>query len=75
MADGTWKATSKNQARADYEAKNGKLSKNTHVDHKDNNKSNNSSSNLRAMKAGKNIGKGNKNRPGVKNRTKNNKGK
>lgn len=62
MPDGSWKATSKNQARADYESKNGKLSKNKHVDHKDNNKNNNSSSNLKAMSANKNIGKGNQNR-------------
>lgn len=36
QADGTWKTTSKNKARADYEAKNGKLSKDTDVDHKNN---------------------------------------
>jgi hypothetical protein len=64
-----WVATSKNRARADYESKNGKLPKGTHVDHKDNNKSNSSSGNLQAMKAGKNIGKGNQNRSGVKKTT------
>lgn len=55
--------TSTNRARKDYEDKTGKkLDKGTHVDHKDNNKNNNSSSNLQAMKASKNIGKGNQNR-------------
>lgn len=61
-----WKVTSKNKARADYESKNGKLPKSVHVDHKDNNKMNDSKGNLRAMKASKNIGKGNQNRKGVK---------
>lgn len=60
-ADGS--TTSTNRARKDYEDKTGKkLDKGTHVDHKDNNKNNNSSSNLQAMKASKNIGKGNQNR-------------
>ena len=60
-ADGS--TTSTNRARKDYEDKTGKkLSKGTHVDHKDNNKSNNSKSNLQAMKASDNIAKGNKNR-------------
>lgn len=66
QADGTWKTHSENQARADYEAKNGKLSKKMDVDHKDNNKNNNSSSNLRAMKKGDNIAKENKRRAGKK---------
>lgn len=59
-----WKTESKNQAREDYEKKHGKLSKKTHVDHKDNDKHNNSSSNLKAMSAKKNIGKENKRRAG-----------
>lgn len=57
------KATSTNAARLDYKKATGKsLSKDTHVDHKDNNKRNGSLSNLTAMKASKNIGKGNQNR-------------
>jgi hypothetical protein len=61
-----WKTTSKNKARADYESKNGKLDKNTHVDHKDNNKHNDSKGNLRAISASKNVGKENKRRVGKK---------
>jgi ribosome biogenesis GTPase A len=57
--------TSVNKARKDYEDKTGKkLDKKTHVDHKDNNKSNDSKSNLQAMSAKKNIGKENKRRAG-----------
>lgn len=66
QADGTWKTTSKNKARADYEAKNGKLPRNVDVDHKDNNKKNDSKGNLRAMKHGDNVGKENKRRAGKK---------
>lgn len=61
-----WVTTSKNKARADYESKNGKLSKDTHVDHKDNNKGNDSKGNLRALKGSKNIAKENKRRAGKK---------
>jgi hypothetical protein len=57
------KATSTNAARLDYKKATGKsLSKDTHVDHKDNNKNNGAVKNLQAMKASKNIGKGNKSR-------------
>ena len=57
------KSTSTNAARLDYKRATGKsLSKNTHVDHKDNNHKNGSTSNLRAISASKNIAKGNKNR-------------
>jgi hypothetical protein len=57
------KATSTNAARLDYKRATGKsLSKKTHVDHVDNNKNNGKVSNLRAMSAKKNIGKGNQNR-------------
>lgn len=57
------KTTSTNAARLDYERAHGKtLPKSTHVDHKDNNHKNGSKSNLQAMSAKKNIGKGNKNR-------------
>lgn len=60
--NGKWVTTSKNKARADYESKHGKLDKKTDVDHKDNNKKNDSSSNLQAMSHGKNVGKENKHR-------------
>ena len=63
---GKWVTTSKNKARADYESKNGKLSKNTDVDHKDNNHSNDSSKNLRPLAHGKNTAKENKRRAGKK---------
>lgn len=66
QADGSWKTTSKNKARADYEEKNGKLSKSTHVDHKDNNKKNDSPKNLRAISASANVAKENKRRAGKK---------
>ena len=60
-ADGS--TTSVNKARADYEKASGKkLSKDTHVDHKDNNKNNDSKSNLRAVSRKENIGKENKRR-------------
>ena len=59
-----WVTTSKNKARADYESKNGKLSRDTDVDHKDNNKNNDGKGNLRAMKHGKNVAKENKRRAG-----------
>lgn len=62
-----WKTESKNKAREDYEKKTGKkLSKNTDVDHKDNNKYNDSKGNLRAMSHSKNVGKENKRRVGKK---------
>jgi hypothetical protein len=61
-----WRTESKNKARADYEDTHGKLSKNTDVDHKDNNKKNDSKGNLRAMSHGKNVAKENKRRVGKK---------
>jgi len=64
--DGKWHTTSKNKARADYESKNGKLSKDKHVDHKDNNKNNDSKGNLRAISGKKNVAKENKRRAGKK---------
>ena len=55
--------TSTNKARADYERSSGKkLSKDTHVDHRDNNKNNDSKKNLRAVSRKENIGKENKRR-------------
>ena len=64
--NGEWKTTSSDKARVDYECKNGKLPKDTDVDHKDNNKKNDSKGNLRAMKHGKNVAKENKRRAGKK---------
>lgn len=59
---GKWHTTSKNAARAKYEKEHGKLDRDTDVDHKDNDKKNNSSSNLQAMSHKKNVGKENKHR-------------
>jgi hypothetical protein len=65
--DGKWHTTSKNKARADYESDHGKIkSKNKTVDHKDNNHSNDSKSNLRILDKGKNTAKENKRRAGKK---------
>lgn len=61
---GKWETTSKNAARVEYEDKHGKLSKDTDVDHKDNNKDNDSSGNLRAMSHGDNVAKENAHRAG-----------
>lgn len=61
-----WVTTSKNKARADYEGKHGKLSKDTDVDHKNNKHSDDRSSNLRPLKHGKNTAKENKRRAGKK---------
>ncbi|MEI8137226.1 MAG: HNH endonuclease [Bacteroidota bacterium] len=62
-----WVTTSKNKARADYESKNGKIkSKDTTVDHKDNNHNNDSKGNLRAISRSKNTAKENKRRAGKK---------
>jgi len=62
-----WVTTSKNKARADYESKNGKIkSKDTTVDHKDNNHNNDSNGNLRAISRSKNTAKENKRRAGKK---------
>jgi hypothetical protein len=66
--DGKWHTTSKNKARADYEGKHGKLSKDTDVDHKDNGgrKGHDSMKNLQAMSHSKNVAKENKRRAGKK---------
>jgi len=67
QADGTWKTTSTNKARADYEAKHGKIKdKDKTVDHKDNNHSNDKASNLRVISRSKNTAKENKRRAGKK---------
>lgn len=60
--DGKWHTTSKNAARAKYEKKHGKLSRDTDVDHKNNNHDDDRSSNLRPLKHGKNTAKENKRR-------------
>ena len=64
--DGKWKTTTENAARAKYEKKHGKLARGTDVDHKDNDHDNDSSSNLRPLKHGKNTAKENKRRAGKK---------
>lgn len=61
-----WKTTSQNKARSEYESRNGKLSKDKDVDHKDNNKRNDSKSNLRAISKSSNVAKENKRRAGKK---------
>lgn len=65
---GKWVTTSKNKARADYEAKNGKLPRSTDVDHKNNGgrKGDDRASNLQAMSHSKNVAKENKRRVGKK---------
>lgn len=64
-ADGS--RTTINKARFDYEKKTGKkLSHDTDVDHKNNNHSDDSKGNLRALKHGKNTAKENKRRAGKK---------
>ena len=56
--NGEWKTTSKNKARADYESKTGKkLSKDTDVDHNNNNHNDDSKGNLRPLAHGKNTAK------------------
>ncbi len=65
--NGKWHTTSKNAARAKYEKEHGKLhSKNKTVDHKNNNHSDNRSSNLQVLDKGKNTAKENKRRAGKK---------
>jgi hypothetical protein len=66
--DGTWKTTSTNKARDDYEKKNGKLPKSVDVDHKNNGgrKGDDRASNLQAMSHSKNVAKENKRRAGKK---------
>jgi hypothetical protein len=65
--DGKWHTTSENKARADYEKAHGKGSaKGKDVDHKDNNKNNDSKKNLRAIPKSENVAKENKRRAGKK---------
>lgn len=59
----TQTTSSTNTARYTKEKSLGRtLSKDEHVDHKDNNKNNTSAKNLQVMSASKNIGKGNQHR-------------
>ena len=60
--NGKWHTSSTNKARADFEKANGKLPKNKEVDHKDNNKKNDSKGNLRATSKSENVAKENKRR-------------
>ncbi len=60
--NGKWVTTSKNKARADYEKDHGKLPRDTDVDHKNNNHSDDRKSNLHPLKHGKNTAKENKRR-------------
>ncbi len=63
--EGNGKRTSVNAARLDKEASTGKkLSKTQQVDHKDNNRNNDSPKNLRVISRKENIGKENKRRAG-----------
>jgi len=65
--DGKWKTTSSDKARVDHETRTGKkLRKDQEVDHKDNNKSNDSKGNLRVISKSKNVAKENKRRAGKK---------
>jgi hypothetical protein len=64
--DGKWHTTSTNRARQDLKNSGRKVSKDQDVDHKDNNKNNNSASNLQAMAKSKNVAKGNVARTGTK---------
>jgi len=66
-ADG-WKTTSTDKARADYEAKHGKLRKDQDVDHKNNKgrAGDDRQSNLQVMSHSKNVAKENKRRAGKK---------
>ena len=60
--NGKWVTTSKHKARADYEKDHGKLSRDTDVDHKNNNHNDDRKSNLHPLKHGKNTAKENKRR-------------
>jgi hypothetical protein len=58
----TGEVTSTNAARDKVESLRGKLSRKKHVAHSDNNKNNDSTSNLKVQPSSKNIGDGNKSR-------------
>jgi len=65
--DGKWHTTSSDAARVDHETRTGKkLRKDQEVDHKDNNRHNNSAKNLRVISKSKNVAKENKRRAGKK---------
>lgn len=60
--DGKWHTKTKNAARDKYQRSGHKVRSGQDVDHKDNNKNNDSSSNLRAISKSENVGKENKRR-------------
>jgi hypothetical protein len=64
--NGEWKTTSTNAAREDFKKRGGKVSQDQDVDHKNNNKNDNSKGNLRAMSKSANVAKENKRRAGKK---------
>ena len=65
--EGNWRTTSTNAAREQYEKEHGKIkSKNKTVDHKNNNHSDNKSSNLQILDKGANTAKENRRRAGKK---------
>lgn len=67
--DGKWHTTSSDKARVDHEERTGKkLKKNQEVDHKDNNKNNDSKGNLRVISKSDNVAKENKRRAGKKSK-------
>lgn len=69
--DGKWHTTSSNAARRNYEKSTGRtLPRDVDVDHKDNNKKNDSASNLHPMTHGANVAKENKRRAGTKKKKK-----
>jgi hypothetical protein len=59
---GHWRTTSHNAARYKYQKKHGRLSRDTDVDHKNNNHDDDRASNLHPLKHGKNTAKENKRR-------------
>ena len=59
---GHWRTTSHNAARYKYQKKHGKLSRDTDVDHKNNNHDDDRDGNLRPLRHGKNTAKENKRR-------------
>ena len=62
-----WRTESKNKARSDYEDAHGKIkSRDTTVDHKNNNHNDDSKGNLRTLSRSKNTAKENKRRAGKK---------
>jgi len=64
---GKWVSSTSDKARVDHEERTGKkLRKDQEVDHKDNNRNNDSKGNLRVTSKSKNVAKENKRRAGKK---------